>query len=912
MHMRAITRTTSIAVLVILGLALTAWAAESPKPTTPTDLDKLVGQPVDLSPWAYAWRADRQVQEKPEAYFIPRWLEQIDKVLRPKTDALPDQFQPMDAWLEHLDKGLRPKTIKLPPPKGRLCAGLLWLGPTRFRRVELHWPADGAEPPTDAIEVRTYVSIPGSSFGVRFDVTMDPPKVSEDRRIWEYLPRNNPEHERFTGMVAVFLDESKLRTGQKSVVPQVRLIGEQVWKQMNLDIEWGLQSGTEKAVFDGDLESWVGVVSKVAPLPEDKGTTLAGELGWRSTYAADSGRRGVTLSLGYVPRVEKGPLWDTRITLRTKNGSFTFLPADLNRGGAIIVPELGFVVTQTGSGKTGRQWMEQWAAKNAKCLPQMIREHAEFASWDELMRKIRFAPDLTNLPPLQPFPEEVPPTAMRVQLPDERWNDAWRRSSWQLSIGNGGYWDLALEAPRPIYAMDMVGLHETSGRRLDYWLKSRGAMANGDFVDGEGSLQHGAGKSYDGIHPQTGWLLFALAERYLLSGDKEWFVKNRPRMQAAADWIVRQRKLYLKDMPNRETLEAAGLQPSQGIGDGTPWRWRWYLINDAFSLKGLRRFADALAEFDAPAAEKYQEEARSYTADLLRAVEREIVWSPVRPARDGAFYRWIPSSLYARGTMMREILKDYTLLDLEMGSLPLACIGGVLDPCDRRIAGHLNLVEDMLCPERNPKLDSTGAWFSSANLILLKYSFVGDVHLLRDDVPCFLRHWMIYYAASVQPDGSFPEWNFKLRNAKTWDSAGLRPYTEKKGPTMDLMNTGWFMENFRNLLVMEQDGTLWLARATPRAWLEHAKKISVKNAPTYFGTVAYEIVSDVDNGKISATVEMPARKAPKEVVLRFRHPKAAPIKAVTVNGKPWTEFNKDKETITLKGLTGQVAVTAHY
>ena len=86
----------------------------------------------------------------------------------------------------------------------------------------------------------------------------------------------------------------------------------------------------------------------------------------------------------------------------------------------------------------------------------------------------------------------------------------------------------------------------------------------------------------------------------------------------------------------------------------------------------------------------------------------------------------------------------------------------------------------------------------------------------------------------------------------------------------------------------------------------------MKNSPTYFGTVAYEIVSDVDNGKISATIELPTRKAPKEVVLRFRHPKTAPIKTVTVNGKPWTEFNKDKETITLKDLTGTVTVMAQY
>jgi hypothetical protein len=66
----------------------------------------------------------------------------------------------------------------------------------------------------------------------------------------------------------------------------------------------------------------------------------------------------------------------------------------------------------------------------------------------------------------------------------------------------------------------------------------------------------------------------------------------------------------------------------------------------------------------------------------------------------------------------------------------------------------------------------------------------------------------------------------------------------------------------------------------------------------------------VDNGKIAANVEIPTRKVPSEVVLRFRHPTAAPIKGVTVNGKAWTEFNRYKETITLKGLTGQVAVTA--
>jgi hypothetical protein len=147
-------------------------------------------------------------------------------------------------------------------------------------------------------------------------------------------------------------------------------------------------------------------------------------------------------------------------------------------------------------------------------------------------------------------------------------------------------------------------------------------------------------------------------------------------------------------------------------------------------------------------------------------------------------------------------------------------------------------------------------------------------------------------------------------DGKMWEWGQLGSYTNCNGP--DNGTAGWFMENFRNLLAMEDGQSLWIARATPRIWLEQGKKVAVKNAPTYFGTLAYEIVSDVDNGKIAATIEIPSRNPPKSVIVRFRHPKAAPIKSVMVNGQPWTGFNKDKEVIELTGLTGKVTVVAGY
>jgi hypothetical protein len=68
----------------------------------------------------------------------------------------------------------------------------------------------------------------------------------------------------------------------------------------------------------------------------------------------------------------------------------------------------------------------------------------------------------------------------------------------------------------------------------------------------------------------------------------------------------------------------------------------------------------------------------------------------------------------------------------------------------------------------------------------------------------------------------------------------------------------------------------------------------------------------VDDAAIRAVVQMPDRKTPRSVLLRFRHPHAAPIASVDVDGKPWHDFDRDKEWIALKGLKGTVRVQARY
>jgi hypothetical protein len=118
----------------------------------------------------------------------------------------------------------------------------------------------------------------------------------------------------------------------------------------------------------------------------------------------------------------------------------------------------------------------------------------------------------------------------------------------------------------------------------------------------------------------------------------------------------------------------------------------------------------------------------------------------------------------------------------------------------------------------------------------------------------------------------------------------------------------------RWLLVFEdpQSETLWLGKAVPRKWLEDGKNMSVAQAPTRWGRVGYSIASHLTQGNIVATVELPATFAATTKV-RLRAPQDKKMKSVTLNGKPWTQFDAGDESITIPaGTTGKIRLVAQY
>jgi len=171
-----------------------------------------------------------------------------------------------------------------------------------------------------------------------------------------------------------------------------------------------------------------------------------------------------------------------------------------------------------------------------------------------------------------------------------------------------------------------------------------------------------------------------------------------------------------------------------------------------------------------------------------------------------------------------------------------------------------------------------------------------EAYLYRDDVKQALRAMFNAIALNHFPDvhmnteHALPEMgDWRGDHYKTSDEANA---------------CGWL----RFLFVREEDDTLLLGQAVPRDWLKAGQKCGIENAATYFGTMSIVYEGGQDN--ISARLEGPTRKPPREIHVRFRTPGEKPLASVTVNGQKWKKLNGD--WVILPGDIGKAQILAAY
>ena len=121
------------------------------------------------------------------------------------------------------------------------------------------------------------------------------------------------------------------------------------------------------------------------------------------------------------------------------------------------------------------------------------------------------------------------------------------------------------------------------------------------------------------------------------------------------------------------------------------------------------------------------------------------------------------------------------------------------------------------------------------------------------------------------------------------------PYCTPAQMTVPLM--------LRWMLVFEDPASpvIWLAKGTPRDWLEDGQTIAVRNAPTASGRVSFSVRSRIRSGRIEAAVNLPSTPSTSNarIKLRLRVPERQRIRSVQLNGKQWTDFDASEETVTL-------------
>lgn len=582
--------------------------------------------------------------------------------------------------------------------------------------------------------------------------------------------------------------------------------------------------------------------------------------------------------------------------------------------------------------KTARQFLRELAARHLTTIRERTRTHPE-QTWFGAVTAMRG----TNLPPL-PRPPFAP--AMEVELPSEELTAQWNLGAWHLlrhsvrdAEGRCRFNDfpfgiLASETYMILRTLDLQGMQREAADGLDQWLRlplqpgpgksthplSKPDRPLGHFSDGFGCLTHavgpdGAGGDMDAVHSMgPGAIMFALAEHFRLTGDLDWLKTNAPRMKANAEWILRQRRLLENTLPGGQRLWSKGLQPAQVVTPDSLCMHMQFYETEAYYWLAVKSMAEMLARLDPAEGARLAAEAEAYRRDLVAAIDRSITLTPVVAVRDGTYHSFIPFAPYVRGFASgawgwRRCQGHVGALywDTVQSADPLVSPAGLLSPSDPRVQGHLDVLEDRLLLEnekvavRTPGFDAEKDWFAHASWqYQCGLERHANIHLAADDAPNFLRSMLNQYAVDIMPG----EYTFREHTTA--------------GPPDKLFEEACFLERLRMMLVMEEGNTLWLARATPRAWLEQGKRIAVRNAPTHFGPVSYEIVSDVEHACLVATVNLPSRNPPREVVLVLRHPASAAIAAVKVNGQDWTDFDAAQGWVRLHGLSNQARVEVRW
>jgi hypothetical protein len=397
--------------------------------------------------------------------------------------------------------------------------------------------------------------------------------------------------------------------------------------------------------------------------------------------------------------------------------------------------------------------------------------------------------------------------------------------------------------------------------------------------------------------PETGQyarMLTVVAEYANYTGDYHLLLEHRSRIDAVTKILLSMRENALKLSPTDPAygMIAGTIEADSTFDPNTTGYMQPYFSNSAEAARGFRDLGEVWQRIGRQSGRK----------DL-------VAWGQRLVEESHAIRKDLQTSIN------RSILKDTHPICLPAVAgakepFDVAIDHNVLDPQVRSYRAYMEMLfSGVLTREQVAMIVNYRAAHRDILLgIPLAYGFQHDMQgfltyghgygLLQHD---FVREYLLTLYSIMAHHYTRGTWT--APESRATDQEGTAgSYCTPAQLVVPLM-TRW-------MLAFEdpQSDTLWLAKGTPRSWLEEGKKISVTGAPTRWGRVSFTVTSHLSQGKVEGQIVLPASFA-GTVKLRLRLPEGRRIQSATVNGRPTARFDPEEETVTLPpGLTGRIPV----
>ncbi len=424
----------------------------------------------------------------------------------------------------------------------------------------------------------------------------------------------------------------------------------------------------------------------------------------------------------------------------------------------------------------------------------------------------------------------------------------------------GVYTAIGSESSPIIQFMESMGWNDVAERALQFFL---------DKQHEDGLMQN-----YGGYMLETGAALWSLGEHYRYTRDEDWVLNVKDHLLKAFDYLAKWR-----DRNKTEELRGKGYGMLEGKTADPEDPFRSFMLN-GYAYMGMSRMAEMLRNVDPDSSARVETEAQALKEDIRQALFAAMGSSPVVPLADGSWVPTVPPWVEHRGPLSVNgeggkwlTHGSVAARDSLLGPLYLV-FQEVVRPDEAAADFMLNYHHELMCT-RNVALSQP------------YYSIHPWVHLKRGEVKPFLKAYYNGFAGLADRE-TYTFWEH------FWHASPHKTHEE-----------GWFLMQTRWMLFMEDgEERLNLLPGIPSKWLENGNVIELNGIATYFGAVSLRVESNLEQGKIVATVVFHSDRKPSLVSIRLPHPEGA-VPSRTIGGS----YSSSQQSVLIERFDGNAEIT---